>query len=673
MSINVWQPQGIVVAPLSADTPGQPNVIYESGAKILSPNADGKIFKMLFGSTNGPCYAESADGLTGWTRYASNPVITMSHSAGWTGYPKLFKNGSTYYAYIVNGNFLSMSSWTSPDMVTWTQQVANAVTPTQAWSNSGFFGQLSVAGQDSNGLWWGYYTGYNGTIYQIGRASSTDLLNWTAYAGNPVISSGTPSNICFQQVASRYYGWSQIVQAGIPHFAVNGLPSDISRFYSDSITGPWTGPLTASTIYRTTAAMGIGSNTGQVADPAIIEVNGTTYMYATVTPTGNGAPTNYQIEAYTAPMTIAQLIQTQEGVLNVPFPSNAGLALNLTTLATADFSGANANPIGGSWTTMNAGAGFGASQLVSNTVEPTAINTNCYSYWNGISWANDQWASATLSVATSASVGVALRESTSGAQTAYLFYFAGPAGGLGSTGSFQIGKHVAGTFTSLATFAGTANIGDVITGSAVGTTLSLYQNGNLLISLTDASIASGAAGLVENATVTANAKISAWTGGSVVNAPPYGSGPGTTFVSSPIPVTVTNSSGHSLGLTSPSVSGKMGQSTPVCFTDPSGNEYTTTGSSVGNEIGAPTPVVLCNQQGQPIVPPIVFTSGSATLSISSTLTGKKLGQPTPVMLSSSNGFLYTLTGFTYGTGAQNPTPVALCDTNGNVLTGTIAT
>ena len=95
MNIGVSTEWSVVVAPVSGDTPGQPNVLYEGGAKILS----GTVFKMWFGTLNGMCYAESTDGIS-WTRYSSNPVAVPagSASAGWTGYPKIFKNNGTYYA-----------------------------------------------------------------------------------------------------------------------------------------------------------------------------------------------------------------------------------------------------------------------------------------------------------------------------------------------------------------------------------------------------------------------------------------------------------------------------------------------------------------------------------------------------------------------------------------------
>ena len=492
MSIGVWQLQGIAIAPVGSDTPGQPNVLYESGAKILS----GTVFKMWFGSLNGVCYAESTDGIN-WTRYSSNPVLVPSgsKSTGWTGYPKIFKHGSTYYAYVVNGNFLTMSSWTSPDGITWTQQVSNAVTPSQSWSNSGFFGQLVVAGQDAAGTWWGYYSGYNGIIYQVGRASSTDLLNWTAYAGNPAI--GTIGGGFFQQVGNRLYYWCQNVQTGIPHFAYNGIPSDIARFHADAVTGPWVGPTAASTLYRINASQGIGSVLGQVADPCAISANGNLYLYTTVTPTGNGAPTNYQIACWTAPgMTFEQLIQTYEGVFDVPHPAASGFALDLNTLATDSFYPGDPN-----WTTLSVATGWGAPTFGTNIVHGTTSGVRGAAFYSALSWAAnpDQWASVTLQASANAScyTSVMVRASTAGAATCYMATVGGSSTGLGGTAEHLfLYKFVANAQTTIYDSGGvlTFNVGDVLTLSVVGSTLSVYQNGNLLYTTTDASISSGAPG-----------------------------------------------------------------------------------------------------------------------------------------------------------------------------------
>ena len=118
MAFNTWANQGTVIAiggPLTA--PWNPNVIYE-GNEDLS----GNVFKMWF--ANGPSsakiyYAESPDGVT-WTEYGSNPVISDVVS-----YLKLFKNGSTYYAYVdTTANTHQINVYTSSYRLAWTLQAS---------------------------------------------------------------------------------------------------------------------------------------------------------------------------------------------------------------------------------------------------------------------------------------------------------------------------------------------------------------------------------------------------------------------------------------------------------------------------------------------------------------------------------------------------------------------
>ena len=488
-TIGVWQYKELVITPVSSDTPGQANVLYEGNAQILS----GTVFKMWFGTANGVCYAESTDGFN-WTRYGSNPIIVPSGSknAGWTGYPKIFKNGSTYYAYVVNGDFKSMSSWTSTDGVTFTEQSSNSLS---GWGvGTSFVGQLAVLGQ-SSGTWYGYYTGWTGSTYAIGYATSSDLITWAGYASNPVITSGQPSNFTFQKVGSLYYGWSQVVQAGIPAYGGgNGLPSDISRYVSSSLTGPWTGPLATSTVYRTVSANGVGLTLGQVADPCIIQANGQTWLFATVTPTGNGAPSNYQIAAYTSSLTVAQLVQTYEGVVAVPSPSSYGFTSALNQLA------ADSGFTSGNWTTFTAATGWGAPTFGSGYAEGTTSDVRGTAYYSGgsISWPNDQWVSVTLKTNANSTSGTSagVRLNTSGVATGYFATIYGAALGSGSV-ILYVQKFVNNVLTQL--FVSTSGewpwaATDVLTISAVGSTISVYQNANLLYTTTDTDIASGAPG-----------------------------------------------------------------------------------------------------------------------------------------------------------------------------------
>lgn len=512
VSNGVWVNKGAIISPIAADSPGQPNVFYESGSKIFS----GTVFKMIFSTTAGLCYAESIDGITGWTRYGSNPII-----AGAKPYPKVFKNGSTYYLYtgVQSG---PIKVYTATDLVgPWTLQNATALTITQFWEGATFFGQLCVAGQDGGGTWHGYYTSINlanyNTNYIMGHATSTDLINWTKDSANPVLIEEFPSNMDFHLIGGSYYGWSQIVQPGLPARGNGSLPSDITRYIGSGPAGPFN-LLSVSTFYRSTSGEGVGEQAGQVADPSLIEVNGSVYMYMTITFDGSSGA-NFSISCAVASIPFSQLVTTTEGIQNVPIPSNISLVVQLTLLASDTFSGGNANPIGGNWSTLASSAAFGAMQLASNKMEPASADGTIQgaSYWNALAWPANQWSQTPLgaSVGATARNGVILRGNTSGVATCYVISVVGA---LGGTCSVRFDKYLAGVLTTLATYAsyGTVFVGDVLTGVVEGTTLSAYINGNLVTTVVDTDIATGAAGVCLFAPVAVtNAQITGWAGGAV--------------------------------------------------------------------------------------------------------------------------------------------------------------
>src|ERR1700743_3278126 len=96
--MGVWRKQGVVVPPTTSDLNGgaatsgteEPSVIWETGAKIISPTAPGgQVFKMWFSGGIDIYYAESNDGIN-WTRQATAIFSSI-------GNPRVFKNSGTYY------------------------------------------------------------------------------------------------------------------------------------------------------------------------------------------------------------------------------------------------------------------------------------------------------------------------------------------------------------------------------------------------------------------------------------------------------------------------------------------------------------------------------------------------------------------------------------------------
>ena len=506
MSIGIWQHQGTILT--GAEKPFLPTVIYEGGSQCGL--GAGNVFKMWYSGTANTYYAESLDGKTSWTKYASNPIVSGQVLG------KLFKNGSTYYLYTSPSTQNAINVYTSSDGVTFSLAKANAIVPTGGAWDSTHTVQLSVV-EVVGGVWTAYYAG-QGTGHAgwwMGLATSTDGINWSKVGSTGAITYEGVSDFCFQKVGSTYYGWSQIATPNVPG-GVSTLPSDIMRFSASSSAGPWT-PLGSLTFYRTQTSEGINFHYGQVADPCLISVGGTLYFYFTQSPDGNTA-TTFTIGLATAPSTtLTQLVTTYEGIQNVPIPNPSAIPVfvcpQLSVLASDNFQRADANPIGGNWTPIGAPTNFGPAQLKSHALEP--VTTNCDSWWNAFVWPNDQWAQVTIGAFTTANIGIDLRSDKVGAGTVYRLY--GQSSGNWSiqrvinnfgTGTIAVASGTGATGRTFAT-------GDVITSCIVGTTISFYQNGDLFAVATDASIASGSAGALAYAGATpANGTITAWSGGS---------------------------------------------------------------------------------------------------------------------------------------------------------------
>jgi hypothetical protein len=515
-TFNVWTPEGNVL-PNTANTWANPNVIYDTNPVILTGNTH--VFKMWCSAaigTHGIYYFESLDGLTNWTPYASNPVVANQI------WPKVFKNGGTYYLYTdAVSSQTAINAYTSTDGVAWTSQGAViSVGSAGTWDATEVF-QLGVLGQVA-GTWYGYYSGTGSTGQNgfEGLVTSPDLLTWTKSPSNPIILVNT-TNMAFMQVGSTYYGWSQSLYNNAQLTAA-GM-TGIFRFSATNPSGPWT-ELEVSgnpvpTYYMAAPAdflSGNGSNNfaaasaAQVGDPSFATDGISTYLYYSLSVNGANKGIN---AAKAINTTVAQLVAGYEGVVGAPI--SGAPQLNLVTLASDPGTGANANPIGGNWTPLATTGAYTSAQRLSNLIQGTTVQSNADSWWNALTWANDQWSQITFGTlaASGGFVGPEMRMNESGAITTYRL---NRGGATGTSQNATIQKLVSGTDTVLTTISGlTVNVGDKFLGVVNGSNIYLYWNGFLIGSATDSSIASGAAGLeMFDNSVVSNAAISAWSGGS---------------------------------------------------------------------------------------------------------------------------------------------------------------
>lgn len=305
----VWQKFGTVLTPdFMSDQFGvyESTVIYEGSPQILT-NASGSVFKMWFTAGTGPLtinYAESLDGLS-WVRQ-STPVVS-SHCRS-----SVVKVGSTYYMYAVStSGFNSIDRYTSSNGISWTLATSGVITV----GGSGTWNHNSLANSSVyyDGTTWQMLLEANaigGTVFNIGYYSSLDGITWTQFGSNPVLGSGSlnAGGPYLTKQGSTWYCWY--------HGGLNSLiPTNIYSAHSSNLTS-WTidnggNPV----INRTTAIEGVGTSTGQVADPTLVEVNGKTFIYYSADQDG-GALSQAKpsvINVAIANYTLANLVNTTQG------------------------------------------------------------------------------------------------------------------------------------------------------------------------------------------------------------------------------------------------------------------------------------------------------------------------------------------------------------------------
>lgn len=519
-AFNVWAPQGNVVANPGAVKLGNPSVIPGLAGIVLG----GTVFGGWFGddTTGHIYYYESADGITSWTAYSLNPIIPAISAAF---FPTVYTDGTTFYLYGCTSAFpgTGIAVFTSTDRVTWTAHgVQIPLGGVGAWDHNGTF-QLNIVDKVA-GTWYAYYSGYNGSQFGQGLVTSTDLITWTKSVSNPIFP-GPIGNMCFLKASGFYFAYAPFPSPNTQIAAVNGNP--IGRWSSLSPSGPWTQLTYLGSpvpVYYVSTAAELNNSGGvpgsNANDQCIVVSGGNIYLYYTYTTTG-GIEVSINA-ALASGYTPTQLTTTYEGVFNVPFTGVP--QLNLTTSATDSFTRADGS-LGANWTAIASGGGFGGSQIASHLVEPASLaNPNGTSFYNALSWPNDQWSSVTItSLANNgATAGGGIRENISGTSNLYQARWAPSLGhALGQSGIWSIVKRNAGTATTLATGTGmTVSTTDALMAVVIGTNIYLYYNGYLIAAATDSALTTGAAGFVNSvATALTDSQISAWSGGAFQSAP----------------------------------------------------------------------------------------------------------------------------------------------------------
>ena len=271
--IDRWERYGAVLTGAVAwenNAVLEPSVIYDP---------DARLWKMWYkagsltgaGTLDAVGYATSTDGLT-WTKHAGNPIYGngVGGESAEVTQPRVYDFDGTFYMYYqVTGSPNGLILATSTDGLTWTR--IGEVLP---------FGSLESSGnnyvwREAADEWYMLIEAYNGTIWQIYLATSTNGTSFAfANSGNPLTTLqvatggmyGGPRMADPQKIDGLYHLW---------YHAASGsgtLPTNIYRSTSANLI-TWTTP--ELVLLHT----GTNYEIDQAADPIILEVDGTTYLY----------------------------------------------------------------------------------------------------------------------------------------------------------------------------------------------------------------------------------------------------------------------------------------------------------------------------------------------------------------------------------------------------------
>ncbi len=171
-----------------------------SHAYVFSVILDGSTYKMWYdgndGINNRVGYATSSDGIT-WTKSASSPVLNLGTSGAWddvhVSHPSVILDGSTYKMWYAgyDGSLWKIGYATSSDGISWTKSVSNPVLSVEAggtWDDAAIFTPRVIIDGSTYKMW---YAGYDGLTWRIGYATSSDGITWNKYGSSAVFDLGS--------------------------------------------------------------------------------------------------------------------------------------------------------------------------------------------------------------------------------------------------------------------------------------------------------------------------------------------------------------------------------------------------------------------------------------------------------------------------------------------------
>jgi predicted GH43/DUF377 family glycosyl hydrolase len=184
---------------------------YVGGCTVIYDSTN-SLFRMWYSGGQGLFlgqigYATSTDGIH-WDKYGNMPVMQEGPPGSWdhhiVGWPTVVIVNDTCRMWYVGGSdemVAQIGYATSTDGINWTKYENNPVVrvgTADSWDSLWVYTPCVIYNESAFHMWYtgaiGDYTDFNPWEMGVGYATSTDGINWTKHASNPVFKKNTPGN-----------------------------------------------------------------------------------------------------------------------------------------------------------------------------------------------------------------------------------------------------------------------------------------------------------------------------------------------------------------------------------------------------------------------------------------------------------------------------------------------
>jgi predicted GH43/DUF377 family glycosyl hydrolase len=173
-----------------------------------------------------------------WIKDAANPVFQPKPADGWDNRnvyaAKVLYDGGVFFMWYTADGYSDTSPRigyaTSSDGKNWNRHQTPVLSPGPGWEVKGVSAPTVLYKDNTWHMW---YAGRDLSHYSIGYATSTDRINWTKYAGNPVLSPGAEGSPDDLDTVSPYV----IFKDNLFHMWYAGRGDSNQIFYATSSDG----------------------------------------------------------------------------------------------------------------------------------------------------------------------------------------------------------------------------------------------------------------------------------------------------------------------------------------------------------------------------------------------------------------------------------------------------